>query len=736
MSEPAFVRNGETARASGEAAQFERHVAGWAALAAVLCFAVLCGPFFARRVYVADDLGEFHLPVRNFYAQQLARGDAFDWMPSLYGGFYIAGEGQLGAYHPWHLFLYRFLPLGAAFDIELLASYPLLFLGTYLLLQRLVARRDAALLGALVFTFGGFNLLHFVHPNAIAIVAHLPWMLLAADVALATPSRRRRAWAESALALLVASQLLLGYPQYVWFSLLAGVALIAWRMVLGQARRARLVSIGVAVTLGAMIGAVQWLPTWHVLGESVRQTADPGFANTGSLHPLNLVQLFAPYLFQTRVVGQNTHELGLYAGAVSTVLCLWLLSRRREWGRYRPLVRGLLVFCALALLLAAGEYGGLYRLQSLVPLANRFRFPCRAIVLVQLGMAGLTAVAAVLLFETAIQARRGAHTTDRDDRVLWLAVLASVALALSGPLVWPQYVASPLLVWSGPLLVGLAALLVALVERGVRGAAVALVLFAATDLSAYGMSYAVYGRTAGLHEYVADVALPPDTVRPRAAAPAPAKGPRVGDRMLLAGVTRVDGYAGLEPAKQLDYRDPRSWQLAGAHWAWQQDDDRAGHKRRWVSLSPTAPRVRLVAQTRAAPGAADAESWSLEFVAVEPPLSLPPSEPGTARVVRDAPGNIVVETVCPARQLLVTTESFDSGWQVTVDGKPGTVVRVDGDFLGCVVDSGDHRVAFTFQPRARWLGMLVGACGLGLLMAVACVRWTRCPQACTTGDSP
>jgi len=30
---------------------------------------------------------------------------------------------------------------------------------------------------------------------------------------------------------------------------------------------------------------------------------------------------------------------------------------------------------SLSLLLALGEYGGLYRIQSLIPIANRFRFP-------------------------------------------------------------------------------------------------------------------------------------------------------------------------------------------------------------------------------------------------------------------------------------------------------------------------------------------------------------------------
>ncbi len=212
----------------------DARLSAWILLAALVCFAVLAAPFFGGRVYVADDLGEFHLPLRSFYSRQLERGEPFDWMPTLYGGFYVTGEGQLGGYHPWHLLLYRYLPLGAAFDIELLASYPLLFAGTYFLLRRLVGRRDAALLGALAFTFGGFNLLHFVHPNAVAIVAHLPWLLLTIDVTLSTASAGARATALLCTGLLTASQLLLGYPQFVWFSLLAELAFVGWR---GAARK-------------------------------------------------------------------------------------------------------------------------------------------------------------------------------------------------------------------------------------------------------------------------------------------------------------------------------------------------------------------------------------------------------------------------------------------------------------------------------------------------------------------
>ncbi len=478
------------------AAREERSLADWILLAAVGCFVALALPFFLGQVYVADDLGEFHLPLRAFYSQQLAAGQAFDWMPSLYGGFYVAAEGQLGAYHPLHLLLYRWLPLGAAFDLELLISYPLLFAGTYCFLKRWLARRDAALFGALVFTFGGFSLLHFLHPNAIASVAHLPWLLLAIDLSLSEPAGPRRATALLAIALLTASQLLLGYPQYVWFSLLAEAAYAIWRASALRVSVARLCVLSWVLFVGFLTAGVQWLPTLDALSDSTRSATDASFANTGSLHPLNLVQLVGPYLFQTRVVGQNTHELGLYTGAAPLLLCVWLATQRNRWGRFAPLVWATLVFGGMSLLLAFGEMGGLYRLQHYLPVVNHFRLPCRAIVLVQLALA----TGAATSFAILCQSTPGSEPTDdrRGRRALLVTFAISVALALFGPFVWPDYIASGTKIWIGPLLVGIAAALVALAARKRHAALIAVALFTAADLSCYGLSYSVWGRTSDL----------------------------------------------------------------------------------------------------------------------------------------------------------------------------------------------------------------------------------------------
>ncbi len=697
----------------------ERIATGWFLLAAALLFAALAAPFFAGRVYVADDLGEFHLPVRDFYARQLARGESFDWMPSLYGGFYLTGEGQLGGYHPWHWLLYRTLPLGAAFNIELLASYPFLLLGTYLLLRRLLGRNDAALVGATAFTFSGFALLHFIHPNAIAVVAHLPWLLWTIDIALNAGLRRQRAAATIAIGLLTASQLLLGYPQYVWFSLLAEAGFIVYlTIVRGTCARA-LAGTALAIVAGMLLGAPQWVPTWHLLRESVRHAHDSNFANTGSLHPLNLVQLIAPYLFEKRVVGQNTHELGLYPGAVPLVLIVWLLARRAQWGPYRPLVRALLIGTAVTLLLAMGEFGGLYHLQAWLPLVNRFRFPCRAIVLVQFCLTALAAASAALLFANR---QRGASTSgESPPAALRLLMLLTVGLATAGPILWPQHVARLPLVWLGPALIAAAVAAVTLVERRARGAVAMLALLMAADLGVYGLSYSIADRTAALHDYVAAIPTPPEFAGERVAAPdAPSK-LRTGDRMLLAGVNRIDGYAGLEPSKQLDYADPRIQAIAGAGWQLAAAASDTRSPKLWRRITPTVPRARLITRSLPQNELQRVAGFSWNEAVCQPELELPPSEPGSARVVADRPGSIAIAVHAPTRQVLATTESFDPGWTASSDGRPVPIVRVNGDFLGCAVAPGEHLVQLEFRPSAKRVGGQLAGLGLGLLAVAAVV---------------
>jgi uncharacterized membrane protein YfhO len=49
-------------------------------------------------------------------------------------------------------------------------------------------------------------------------------------------------------------------------------------------------------------------------------------------------------------------------------------------------------------------------------------------------------------------------------------------------------------------------------------------------------------------------------------------------------------------------------------------------------------------------------------------------------------------------------------------------ISVEGDFLGCIVDAGVHRVEFSFMPRSFVYGAIMSVIGAVLLVGVIAVR--------------
>ena len=240
-------------------------------------------------------------------------------------------------YHPLHLLLYRTLSLEWAFNLEFILSYVWMFPGMYLMLRRLDLPQYASLFGALVFTFSGFNLLHSVHLNAIAVISHIPWLIVAIDIVLRTTDRRKLAAAQLSISLLTGSELLLGQPQYVWFSALAEGLFVLWRLK-DSVSWWRILMLVLAKLVGGMLGAVQLLPTMDVLSQSVRINPSLEFVLRFSLHPVNLVQLWSPFALEGRTLDKFKQEAVLYNGAFCTLALVWLFVRRHSLGRWRSLV--------------------------------------------------------------------------------------------------------------------------------------------------------------------------------------------------------------------------------------------------------------------------------------------------------------------------------------------------------------------------------------------------------------
>ena len=318
-----------------------------------------------------------------------------------------------------------------------------------------------------------------------------------------------------AVALIVASAALLGYPQYLWFMLVTGAlyALLVVTLWTSAWRGAWLAS---AVVAGLLIGAIQILPTYEALSAR-RPGAKVHSPYSVMLPPANIVQLIAPFLFEGRVVSTEksvlTQERALYDGAGVLVLFVLTASGAIRSGDKRRLAVGACVLAALGFILAMGRDGVLYRFVADLPLIGVFRAPARYILFVHLGMA----VAAAVALDAIVASRARSNVAD-GGRAPGSPVRGCHRRAGRGPARvgagrwWPMLVGHVgkdfRLVGAGPILAALAALSVFAAMRGARWALVALVLFVAADQAYYGLSYIRTKPLQTLDEIVASVRMP------------------------------------------------------------------------------------------------------------------------------------------------------------------------------------------------------------------------------------
>lgn len=701
----------------------------WLGLAAGLIILCLLGlPLFKGQVYKHDDLSRYHLPMRFFYAQSLASGDSFLWLPSVLCGFYLHGDGGAGMLHPLHLILYSIFPFGAAFNLEMLLNYPFMMAGMFLFLRRWQIPRDASVFGALVFTFSGFNLLHYVHYNAVSVAAHIPWLLFSIDVALRGIDGRQVAFAKLGVGLFTASQLLLGHPQVFWISSSAE-ALYTLLLLLSLRCWGRLPALGIAKLLGVLAGGIQLIPSWDAL--SITSRTDPAWSRYWpSLRPIHILQLLSPYSFNDFAFRGIPYELKIYIGTLPVILLALLIVRRKELGALRTLATGVIGLATLSGILSLGQHGYLYRLQTLVPVIGAFRAPCRYILLFQLALAIGASIAYTDISRIVQSCGRLAW------RKLWplgLAPLASISLAVlfllakaeKTPTLAQHFasgVASRNLILSDPLLMILAGAIIIMAARGKRWAFAGMILFAVADQGIYGLTY-IRDNEPGtkLEGFYGFAPTPPDVSRYRLMSD--------DNVWLMKGVRIAGGFVCIPPRQQLEPMSLARLRVANVHWVWEK------HKQGLYALSGSVygaevpaplPRARLVAQALVGSDPkSDIDTIDVETTALVPSsVALQEGTPGKATITHDHPGKIRVATLAETKQLLILSESYHKGWQASVDGRERPVVRVYGDFMGCVVDAGRHDVEFSFRPRSLLVGAWMSAAGLGLMAAFFLISWT------------
>jgi hypothetical protein len=183
------------------------------------------------------------------------------------------------------------------------------------------------------------------------------------------------------------------------------------------------------------------------------------------------------------------------------------------------------------------------------------------------------------------------------------------------------------------------------------------------------------------------------------------------DLKLVSGASPVRVYAVDDALPRATFL-PASWVITA--------DEPETHRRlrdashdvgRHVMLPPNASIPRASLASAAAPAATTNQAGA-----------------GSAEYARPSSDDIVVRVRAAEPGVLRVLESWDPGWQATVNGKPADVLRADDVFLAVALNPGEHEVRFRFSTPGATTGLVLSLASAGLLACLLLFTW-RAPRA-------
>jgi hypothetical protein len=329
-------------------------------------------------VLIKRDAYGFWLPLKQHMIERLAAGELPQWFPYEALGRPFIGTAATGIFHPFTL-LYFLLPAPDAYRASTLLSCLLAAVGAFTLGRTVNFSRAGALGAGVAFAFSGYVVSFTEHLIYLYSICVLPLFCAALEKALVGT----RAWTV-APAVVWATVFLLGDGQTGYYFGLIALLWTAARAP-GALREACLRLLLVA-SLAVLLASVQLAPAAVVFLSSHRMQPELFYSEAlyWSTHPLRLLTVLAAPVGENAnpvEVGRiffGTPQRGSVGGMLADSLYLGvpMVGLALLGGWYRRDLRALALLGGFALILALGQFGGLYVVfYNVVPLWSAFRYP-------------------------------------------------------------------------------------------------------------------------------------------------------------------------------------------------------------------------------------------------------------------------------------------------------------------------------------------------------------------------
>ncbi|MFN8465107.1 MAG: YfhO family protein [Caldilineaceae bacterium] len=402
---------------------------------------------------ISDPLYQFY-PFLIQTVASLRQGQLLLWNPGLFSGHPALADPLFQTFYPFVTAFGLLFGPPRGFSLALVAHVLLASLLMFGFLRSLRLGLPAAVLGALTYSLSGYLVTWFEYPFWLTTLAWLPGILWAWHAGV-----ERGLWRYAGVAgLLFGLALLAGQYQFLLVFVLFWAAYAAAQAFaqrhIGQSAAFPLVTLLLALGIGALIGAVQVLPFADLLAASRRAAA-----GAPDLLPIpQLVTLLLPHFFGSPALPEdywgygNHSEYTIYVGIVALFLAwLALFARPRYWTSFL-LVAVLAVVWFAAGGLGAAWIGSLPLIQQVAPHRAVFLLPLllgwlAASMLddqelgwqhVHLGLAALLLLAAAAIFLAWNNKTAAAIALLQQNAGVSLALLLATAALLAWRAVRPH----------------------------------------------------------------------------------------------------------------------------------------------------------------------------------------------------------------------------------------------------------------------------------------------------------
>jgi len=350
-------------------------------------------PVTSSRASIQWDAADLHYPLQRYFSEHIGALQLPFWTPYIFSGYPLLANPELAAFYPPHWLFYLFGVTPRSIQLELGLHAFLACCGAWLLIERLVPNRPAAVLGGLAYGLSGFFAGHSSHVGLFSAAADLPWLLLFFDRAV-----EARAPLFIGLGGLAGAMIILaGYLQTALYAFAAMILYAIGRICLAPRRWPRVATIVAAILgIACATAAVQIFPTLELAANSIRAAYDFSQTSQGTLHLSVLATLLSPNALGA-IEGPYTGPSDItqyyfYAGFLVVPLAAIGLAKART--RLTALT---MIVPAIWYML--GPRAVLYRLGGILPGFGKVRAPVQGWFVVALGVAILAAAGFAWIIE-------------------------------------------------------------------------------------------------------------------------------------------------------------------------------------------------------------------------------------------------------------------------------------------------------------------------------------------------